>query len=137
MRRSPPPRREATSAAASRRRATAAGLKASTREAVEKNSALEKQYREAQKVRQQARDAKKERDIAVAEHKQLKSVQDARYEQIRKNNLEAETLASPELSLPPMQRGNVNEVRVLKEEGLLGIKPQLTVRDPKTGEWAV
>jgi hypothetical protein len=36
-----------------------------------------------------------------------------------------------------MQRGNVNEVRVLKEEGLLGIKPQLTVRDPKTGEWAV
>jgi len=115
----------------------AAGLKAYTREAVEKNSALEKQYREAQKVRQQARDAKKERDIAVAEHKQLKSVQDARYEQIRKNNLEAETLSRPELSLPPMQRGNVNEVRVLKEEGLLGIKPQLTVRDPKTGEWAV
>jgi hypothetical protein len=41
------------------------------------------------------------------------------------------------LDLPPMQRGSVNEARVLKEEGLLGIKPQLTVRDPKTGEYAV
>jgi hypothetical protein len=92
---------------------------------------------EAQEVRQRLRDAEKELKTAEAEYNAIKAKQDARYEQIRKNNLEVETLSRPELQLPPMKRGTVNEVRVLKEEGLLGIKPQLTVRDPKTGEWAV
>jgi hypothetical protein len=113
------------------------GQKALTREAVEKNPALKDQYSKAQKVRQRLREAEKERNTAEAEYNILKAEQDARYEQIRKNNAEVEQLSRPELALPPMQRGTVNEMRVLKEEGLLGIKPQLTVRDPKTGEWGV
>jgi len=34
------------------------------------------------------------------------------------------------------ERGRVNEERVLREEGLLGIKKEFTLRDPKTGEIA-
>ena len=113
------------------------GLKAITKEAVERNPALKEQYKKAQDVREALRKAKTELKTAEAEYKTIKATQDARYDQIHKNNLEIEKLSRPELDLPPMQRGRVNEVRVLKEEELLGIKPQLTVRDPKTGEYAV
>jgi hypothetical protein len=113
------------------------GLKALTEEAVKKNPNLKDQYTQAQKVRKRARDAEKERNKAETEYNALKAEQDKRYDQIRKNNLEIEQISRPELALPPMQRGTVNEERVLREEGLLGIKPQLTVKDPKTGEWGV
>jgi hypothetical protein len=114
-----------------------AGYKALTPEAVKRNPALKNQYAKAQKARKRLREAEKERNAAEADYLKLKAQQDARYEQIRKNNLEAEKLSRPELNLPPTRRGSVNEARVLKEEGLVGIKPQLTVRDPKTGEYAV
>ncbi len=115
----------------------AGGQKALTPEAAERNPALKDQVSEAQKLRKRLNKAEKECNTAEAEYNKLKAQQDVRYEQIRKNNAEVEKLSSPELALPPMQRGTVNELRVLKEEGLLGIKPQLTVRDPKTGEWGV
>jgi hypothetical protein len=67
---------------------------------------------------------------------QLASEQNARYEKVRANTKEIERIARPELALRPTLRGVANELRVLKEEGLLGIKQSFTVRDPKTGEFA-
>jgi len=79
--------------------------------------------------------AKTERAQAEKEYVAVKSQQDLRYHQIRENRAEVQRLSRPELELSPTERGRVNELRVLKEEGLLGTKRPFTVRDPKTREF--
>ena len=113
-----------------------AGKKAYTREAVKKNPNLEGEYSRAEKLRKRFRAAERERAQADVEHAKLKSHQDTRYGQIRKNRSEIERLSRPEVDLEPTLRGRANEERVLKEEGLLGVKRPFTVRDPKTREFA-
>ncbi len=107
-----------------------------TKEAVRKNPELKGQYEWAEKLRDRFKRAEQKRGEAEAEYARLKSEQDARYDQIRRNRAEVERLSRPELELPPTERGRVTEERVLREEGLLGIKKEFTLRDPKTGEMA-
>lgn len=107
-----------------------------TKEAAKRNPLLELQYEAAEKLRARFKTAAKEFRKAKDNYEQLESQQAARYEQFRKNRSDIETLSRPELQLEPTARGRANELRVLREEGLLGIKRQFTVRDPKTGEYA-
>lgn len=114
----------------------ASGLKAFTDEAAKRNPGLASQVKKANEIRQKLKKARREESRAEAEHGKLAADQSARYEKIRSNKAEIEKIARPELALKPTLRGVANELRVLKEEGLLGIKKQFTLKDPKTGEWA-
>jgi hypothetical protein len=113
-----------------------AGYQALTDEAAKRNPALKDQVDRANRQRDKLAKAQKELVRAKSKYDQLDSEQSSRYEKIRSNNAEIEKIARPELALKPTLRGVANELRVLKEEGLLGIKKSFTLRDPKTGEVA-
>jgi hypothetical protein len=110
------------------------GREAYTKKAAEDNPLLKDQVEYAERQRAKLKSARKNLARAKEKLDPLKNQQSAREAKWRANRAEIEKLARPELLLEPTLRGVANELRVLKDEGLLGIKKSFTVKDPKTGE---
>jgi hypothetical protein len=101
-----------------------------------RNPGLKPQFDRVQKLRTNLettnatlKSAEKELDALTAKQAPLR-------EEMRKNREEIDRLNKPDRELDPKERGRVNEVRALKDEGLdKQTKVAITAQDPDTREW--
>lgn len=101
-----------------------------------RNPKLENEVDRVRKLRAELKAHQEGLAAAEKDLEELSSKQNARYEQMRKNRKEIDDLAQPERKLDPKERGRVNEVRALKEEGLKKNTVAFNAQDPNTREWA-